>query len=110
MKLLLRLHWPKQLITTSASRSPLQAPQLLQCHQCSVSSLRASCIALQIVSMDLICRLKFLLQTRLLVIKKCFHKFICEEAKQLTLLLVIPYPTSVQLSLCYVIAEVYSQF
>jgi len=38
--------------------------------------------------MDLICRLKFLLQTRPLIIKKCFYGFIC--VKQLILLLFIP--------------------
>lgn len=89
MKLLFKLHWPKQLteiITTSASKSPLQALQLLPHCQCSAASLRACCVALQIVSTDLICRLKFLLQTRPLIIKKCFHGFICEQTKQLMLL------------------------
>lgn len=106
MKLLFKLHWPKQLteiITTSASKSPLQALQLLQHHQCNAASLRAPCVALQIISMDLICRLKFLMQTRPLIIKKCFHGFICEQAKQLILLLFIPSPS-------YALAEMFKTF
>lgn len=91
MKLLLKPHWPKclgEIIT-------IQPPSLLCRHCGSITSLRASCITLQTLPRDLIYALKLLLQTRALIIKICFQGIICEQAKQLILLLCMPYPASV---------------
>lgn len=83
----------------------------LLCRHCgSITSLRASCDTLQTLPRDLIYTLKLLLQTRALIIKICFQGLICEQAKQLILLLCMPYPVSVQFSLCHAPAEMYKLF